>query len=97
MKLIPLICTQCGAKLEREDAGLFVADSTVIVLSSGGFVCEHCGTKFAPGDEVKMASDVLGSAFDQRGQTVGQQINVVGGHVGVVGNGVTIKGGLHFG
>ena len=51
--LIPLICKQCGGKLEVEKSRVFESGDTVIVLSDQTFNCPHCGTKYLPGEKIK--------------------------------------------
>jgi hypothetical protein len=51
--LIPLVCTQCGGKLEVENSQVFGAGDTVIVLNDQTFKCPHCGVKYLPGEKIK--------------------------------------------
>lgn len=53
--LIPLICKQCGGKLEVEQSQVFESGETVIILSDQTFKCPHCGTKYLPGEQLKRA------------------------------------------
>ena len=53
--LIPLICKQCGGKLEVEQSLVFESGDTVTVLSDQTFTCAQCGTKYLPGEKVKRA------------------------------------------
>ncbi len=45
--LIPLICKQCGGKLEVEDTKISLLGESFIVLPNQNFECPHCGTKYA--------------------------------------------------
>ncbi|MBI5297328.1 MAG: hypothetical protein HY869_17760 [Chloroflexi bacterium] len=51
--LIPLICKQCGGKLEVEQSQVFESGDTILVLADQTFTCPHCGTKYLPGEKVK--------------------------------------------
>jgi len=51
--LIPLICKQCGGKLEVEDTKISVFGESFIVLPNQNFECAHCGTKYMPGETSK--------------------------------------------
>jgi hypothetical protein len=51
--LIPLVCNQCGGKLEVEKSQVFESGDTVIVLSDQTFKCLHCGTNYLPGEKIK--------------------------------------------
>ena len=53
--LIPLICKQCGGKLEVEDTQVSVSGDTVMVLPNHKFECPHCGTRYISGDTNKYA------------------------------------------
>jgi len=53
--LIPLICKQCGGKLEIEQAQVHEAGEAIIVSSDQMFTCPQCGTKYLPGEKVKRA------------------------------------------
>jgi hypothetical protein len=79
--LIPLICSQCGSKLEVEDTKVSIAGDTVIVLPEQKFECSHCGTKYISGDRNKYAP---GSGISVGSFTVG---GAVTGNI-VIGNGV---------
>ena len=48
--LIPLICKQCGGKLEVEDTKVLVSGDSFIVLNNQQFECPHCGTKYVSDD-----------------------------------------------
>lgn len=64
--LIPLICTQCGGKLEVEDTKVSISGDTVIVLPGQKFNCPHCGTKYLPGDKSRYASNIAANIrFDR--------------------------------
>lgn len=51
--LIPLVCTQCGGKLEVDQSQVIESDRTFIVLSGQTLSCPQCGTKYLPGEQVK--------------------------------------------
>lgn len=51
--LIPLICKQCGGKLEVEPSQVFESGDTILVLADQTFTCPQCGTKYLPGEKVK--------------------------------------------
>lgn len=55
--LIPLICTQCGAKLEVERSQVVEAGDSLIVLAGGTFQCSHCGMKYLPGEKINNSPD----------------------------------------
>lgn len=57
--LIPLICKQCGGKLEVEQAQVFESGGTTVVSSSQTFTCPQCGTKYLPGETVQRAPEKL--------------------------------------
>lgn len=65
--LIPLICKQCGGKLEVEPSQVHESGDTLIVLSDQTFTCPQCGTKYVPGEKVTRAartpSIVIGGDF----------------------------------
>jgi YgiT-type zinc finger domain-containing protein len=44
--LIPLICKQCGGRLEVEDAKVSISGESFIVLPDQKFECPHCGMKY---------------------------------------------------
>jgi hypothetical protein len=44
--LIPLICNQCGGKLEVEDIKVSISGDSFIVMPDQQFECPHCGTKY---------------------------------------------------
>jgi len=51
--LIPLVCTQCGGKLEVDQSQVIESEGTFIVLSGQMLSCPQCGTKYLPGEQVK--------------------------------------------
>ena len=51
--LIPLICNQCGGRLEVDDTKVLISDDSFIVLSGQQFECPHCGTKYVSDDASK--------------------------------------------
>lgn len=51
--LIPLICNQCGGKLEVEDTKVIISGESFIVLPDQQFECPHCGTKYVSDDTSK--------------------------------------------
>lgn len=81
--LIPLICNQCGGKLEVEQKWVLESDDTVIVLSEQTFTCPHCNTKHLPGETLKRLPEK--TAITIAGNVSGSNI--------VIGNGnVILKG-----
>ena len=50
---IPLICSQCGGKLEVEDTKVLISGDSFIVLPNQQFECPHCGTKYVSDDTSK--------------------------------------------
>ena len=77
--LIPLICRQCGGKLEVEQSHVYEAGDTVIVLSNQTFNCPHCGTKYLPGEKIKHASEQI--VISIGGESVGSTIIIGNGNV----------------
>ena len=55
--LIPLVCTQCGGKLEAEKTQVIESGNMFIVLSGQTLKCPHCETKFVSGDKIKRFSE----------------------------------------
>jgi hypothetical protein len=53
--LIPLLCNQCGARLEIENTQVSISEDTVVVLPGQQFKCSHCETVYLPGDKSKHA------------------------------------------
>ncbi len=51
--LIPLICKQCGGKLEVEDTKISLLGENFIVLPNQNFECPHCGTEYVADDANK--------------------------------------------
>ena len=51
--LIPLVCTQCGGKLEVENTQVFESGDTIIVSSGQTFKCPHCETQYVSGEKIK--------------------------------------------
>ena len=51
--LIPLVCTQCGGKLEAEAPQIFESGDTYIVSSDQTLKCPHCETKYMSGEKIK--------------------------------------------
>jgi YgiT-type zinc finger domain-containing protein len=51
--LIPLICKQCGGKLEVEKSQVFESGNAIVVLNDHMFKCPHCGVEYLPGEEIK--------------------------------------------
>jgi predicted RNA-binding Zn-ribbon protein involved in translation (DUF1610 family) len=82
--LIPLVCTQCGGKLEVEKTQVVESGDFVIVSSEQTFKCPHCGMKYLPGEKLNHISQQpnisIGSFF------VGGSID---GSV-VIGNGLVV-------
>jgi hypothetical protein len=51
--LVPLVCTQCGGKLEVETSQVFESGDIFIVASDQTFKCIHCETKYVSGEKIK--------------------------------------------
>jgi len=78
--LIPLVCNQCGGKLEVEKSQVFESGDSVIVLNDQTFNCPHCGTKYLPGEKISHAPV--------------KAVISIGGHVTgniIVGNGMVVN------
>ena len=48
--LIPLICNQCGGKLEVEDSRVSISGNTITALTDQNIECPHCGTRYISGE-----------------------------------------------
>ena len=59
--LIPLICKQCGGKLEVEEAKVLISGDSFIVLPDQKFECPHCGTMYISDDPSKYVHATGGS------------------------------------
>lgn len=79
--LIPLICSQCGGKLEVENSQVFESGDTMVVLAGQTFKCPHCGTKYLPGEKISHATE-KGGIFIGGG---------VSGSTIVIGNGLVVN------
>ncbi len=64
--LIPLLCNQCGARLEVENTQVSISGDTVVVLPGQQFKCSHCETVYSPGDKNKYAPNSISAnlSFD---------------------------------
>jgi transcription elongation factor Elf1 len=82
--LIPLICKQCGGKLEVEDTTISLTGESFIVLSNQNFECPHCGTKYSSGETSKYVLASSGGVA-VGGISVGGEIK---GKI-IIGNAVT--------
>ena len=82
--LIPLICKQCGGKLEVEDTKISLTGESFIVLPNQNFECPHCGTKYSSGETSKYV--LAGSGGVAVGSiSIGGEVN---GRI-IIGNAVT--------
>ena len=80
--LIPLICKQCGGKLELEQSQVIESGDTVIVLNDQTFKCPHCGVKYLPGEKIRRYPSIsIGSMSNVSGS-----INITGGNLIVNNN-----------
>lgn len=79
--LIPLICVQCGGKLEVEKSQVIEADDAVIVLDGQTCKCPHCGTQYLPGEKIKHFTKT--PVISIGGSVVGSTI--------IVGNGLVVN------
>lgn len=79
--LIPLVCSQCGGKLEVENSQIAKAGDTVIVLSGQTFRCPHCGMEYLPGEKIKHVLEK--AAISIGGNVSGSTI--------IIGNGIVIN------
>jgi hypothetical protein len=82
--LIPLICKQCGGKLEVEQSQVIESGDIVIVLNDQTFNCPHCGVKYLSGEKIRHLPSVsIGSI------SIGGDVNssiIIGGGGMVVNN-----------
>jgi YgiT-type zinc finger domain-containing protein len=81
--LIPLICNQCGGKLEVEDTKVLISGDSFIVLPDQKFECPHCGTKYVSGNTSKQVY-ATGGGIAIGGIAIGGEFK---GSI-VIGNGV---------
>jgi len=79
--LIPLVCAQCGGKLEVEKSQVIESGDTVMVLNDQTFTCPHCGMKYLPGEKIRHVADrpVISIGGSVSGSTL------------IVGNGMVIN------
>jgi hypothetical protein len=83
--LVPLICSQCGGKLEVENSQVLEGSEIVIVSSNQTFKCPHCGVQYMPGEKIK-------SARQQPVRiTIGGNVS---GSIIMVGDGKIVQGNL---
>src|SRR6266498_3380407 len=70
--LIPLVCTQCGGKLEIENSQVFESGDSFIVLDNQTFKCPHCGTRYSPGEKIRhvLEKDVFSFGGNFTGSTI---------------------------
>jgi hypothetical protein len=70
--LIPLVCTQCGGKLEVENFQVLQSGDSFIVLDNQTFKCPHCDTRYLPGEEIRQRPDktVITMSGDFNGSTI---------------------------
>src|SRR5688572_19466130 len=80
-KLVPLVCTKCGGRLETEEPKVLVAENSVVIKSGNKLTCQFCKTEFLPGDELKLFSGSL--SINIKGSVSGSNI--------IVGNGNKVK------
>ena len=50
---VPLICNQCGGKLEVEESRVSISGDTITALPDQKIECPHCGTRYISGDKGK--------------------------------------------
>ncbi|SRR6266498_1715900 len=81
--LIPLVCKQCGGKLEVEKSQVFESGDIVIVVNDQTFTCPHCGMKYLPGEKIKHAPGISIGAISIGGHATNSTI--------VVGNGMVVN------
>ena len=80
--LIPLICKQCGGKLELEQSQVVESGDTVIVLNDQTFNCPYCGVKYLPGEKIRRYPSIsIGSVSNVSGS-----ITISGGNLIVNNN-----------
>lgn len=79
--LIPLICTQCGGKLDVEKSQVVEAGESVIVVNDQTFNCPHCNTKYLPGEKIGRAP--VKAVISIGGSVTGSNI--------IVGNGMVFN------
>ena len=84
--LIPLVCANCGGKLEVEKSQVIESGDFVVVSSDQTFKCPQCGTRYLPGEKINHASGK---------PTVSIGSISIGGQVTnsafVIGNGMVVK------
>jgi hypothetical protein len=70
--LIPLVCNQCGGKLEVENSQVLESGDAVIILSDQTFKCPHCGIKYLPGEKIRHSSEkvVISIGGNANGATI---------------------------
>ena len=79
--LIPLVCTQCGGKLEADQAQVFESGNTFIVSSDQMLTCPHCETKYVSGEKIKRFVERI---------TISINGDMTGGNI-IIGNGIIIN------
>jgi hypothetical protein len=81
--LTPLVCTQCGGKLDVEKSQVFESGDFVIVSSDQTFKCPHCGMKYLPGEKINHASEKSAISISIGGKMTNSAI--------VIGNGLVVN------
>ena len=79
--LIPLVCTQCGGKLEVDQTSVFESGNIFIVSSDQMLTCPHCETKYISGEKINRFVEKI---------TISINGDLNGGNI-IIGNGVIIN------
>jgi hypothetical protein len=72
--LIPLVCTQCGGKLEVENSQVLESGDSFIVLDNQTFKCSHCDTRYLPGEKIGHLPDK--TVISMSGDFTGSPIHI---------------------
>ena len=80
--LIPLICKQCGGRLEVEHSQVIESGDTVIVLNDQTFKCPHCGVQYLSGEKIRHLPSVSVGSISVGGNVSGPII---------IGNGMVVN------
>jgi uncharacterized Zn finger protein len=72
--LIPLICKQCGGRLEVEQSQVIESGDNVIVFNGQTFKCPHCGVQYLSGEKIRHIPRVSVGSISVGGNVGGQII-----------------------
>ena len=89
--LIPLICKQCGGKLEVDEAKVLISGDSFIVLPNQSFECQHCGTKYLS-DDANKSVHVSGGGIAIGAISIGGELKgniVIGTGISPIGTNAT--------